>query len=79
MSRPNLRISDDKLAFSEYSSLIMKKAWVMDPPPWLAISDKIRVEIYKNQLLARKNLLELEMRSLQVEMEMLNKSMELIK
>jgi len=51
----------------------------MDPPPWLAISDKIRVQIYKNQLLARKSLVELEMQSLQVEMEMLNKSMELIK
>jgi len=79
MNRPNLKVSEDKLAFTEYSSAIMKRAWVMDPPPWLAISDKIRVEIYKNQLLARKHLLEIEMQSLKVEMEMLNKSFELIK
>ena len=79
MNRPNLKVSEDKLAFAEYSSAIMKRAWVMDPPPWLAISDKIRVEIYKNQLLARKHLLEIEMQSLKVEMDMLNKSFELIK
>jgi hypothetical protein len=79
MNRPNLRIKEDKLAFAEFSSAIMKKAWVMDPPPWLPISDKIRVEIYKNQLVAQRRLLEIEIQSLQIEMDMLNKSMELIK
>ena len=79
MNRPNLKITEDKLAFAEYSTAIAKRAWVMDPPPWLAISDKIRVEIYKNQLVAQRKLLEIEMQSLQIEMDMLNKSMELIK
>jgi len=79
MNRPNLRISDDKLAFAEYSSAIMKKAWVMDPPPWLAISDKIRVDIYKNQLQTRQRLVQLEMEALQAEMDMLRKSMELMR
>lgn len=79
MNRPDLKVSEDKLAFAEYSSAIMKRAWVIDPPPWLQISDRIRVEIYKNQLLARIKLLEIEMQSLKVEMDMLNKSIEMIK
>lgn len=79
MNKPTLQIADDKLAYSELSSAFLKKAWVMDPPPWIAISDRIRVDIYKNQLKSRIQLLELEMQSLKIETEMLNKSLQLIK
>jgi hypothetical protein len=79
MERPTLKVPKENMAFADYSSILEKWAFVMDPPPWLRIADKIRIEIYKNQLAGRLRILDLERQRLQVEMEMLKQNMELIK
>jgi|ADurb_Cas_02_Slu_FD_contig_21_3601338_length_318_multi_3_in_0_out_0_1 hypothetical protein len=79
MSNPELKKAElEERAFISSEAVLNKRLWAMDPPPWLKISDSIRINIYKEQLRFRIKELDIQMQQLKNEMDMVNASLKML-
>lgn len=64
----------DELTLPEMGQVFLKKEWVMDPPPWIAIKlpDEVVQQIYAIKVRHLAEIAELGVRSKQIEAGMFN-------